>query len=184
MLDEVNNRLYVLTRFDNTVHVINPTTKATVASIPLFNPEPATVVTGRPFLYDAQVTSANGEASCASCHIFGDNDNLAWNLGNPDDGTSTNPQPSAAQLLPPATTFHPMKGPMTTQTLRGMATHGAMHWRGDRASGQFGTDACNNNSPSNSPCNEDLSFRNFIVAFAGLVGKEGTITSPQMQQFS
>jgi hypothetical protein len=60
-----------------------------------------------------------------------------------------------------------MKGPMTTQTLRGMATHGAMHWRGDRASGFFGTDPCNNSSPSNSPCNEDLSFRNFIVAFEG-----------------
>jgi sugar lactone lactonase YvrE len=183
-LDEANNRLYVLTRFDNTVHVINPTTKATLASFPLQNPEPTSVVTGRPFLYDAQQTSANGEASCASCHIFGDNDNLAWNLGNPDDGTSTNPQPSASGFLPPATTFHPMKGPMTTQTLRGMATHGAMHWRGDRASGFFGTDACNNSSPSNSPCNEDLSFRNFIVAFEGLVGKQGTISGLQMQQFS
>ncbi len=183
-LDEINNRLYVLTRFDNTVHVIDPGTKATVASHALHNPEPASVVTGRPFLYDAQVTSGNGEASCASCHIFGDFDSLAWNLGNPDDGTSSNAQPSATPFIPPATTFHPMKGPMTTQTLRGMATHGGMHWRGDRVSGFFGTDPCNNSSPSNSPCNEDLSFRNFIVAFEGLVGKEGTITGTQMQQFS
>jgi YVTN family beta-propeller protein len=184
VLDEVNDRLYVLTRFDNTVHVIDPATKATLASIPLFNPEPASVVIGRPFLYDAQITSANGEASCASCHIFGDNDNLAWNLGNPDDGTSTNNQPKANPFLPNTEPFHPMKGPMTTQTLRGMATHGAMHWRGDRSSGFFGTDPCNNSSPSNSPCNEDLSFRNFIVAFEGLVGKEGTITGTQMQQFT
>lgn len=183
-LDETNNRLYVLTRFDNKVHVIDPTTKATLASHPLYNPEPASVATGRAFLYDAQQTSGNGEASCASCHIFGDFDSLAWNLGNPDDGTSSNTQPSATPFLPPATTFHPMKGPMTTQTLRGMATHGGMHWRGDRVSGFFGTDPCNNSSPSNAPCNEDLSFRNFIVAFEGLVGKQGTITSPQMQQFS
>jgi YVTN family beta-propeller protein len=191
VLDEVNNRLYVLTRFNNSVQIIDPTTKATLATIALTNPEPASVVTGRQFLYDAQVTSANGEASCASCHIFGDFDSLAWNLGNPDDAVSTNPQPSASPNLPVGqppgsnwATFHPMKGPMTTQTLRGMATHGGMHWRGDRTSGFFGTDPCNNSSPSNSPCNEDLSFRNFIVAFQGLVGKETTISAPQMQQFS
>ena len=28
-----------------------------------------------------------------------------------------------------------MKGPMTTQSLRGMANHGPMHWRGDRTGG-------------------------------------------------
>ena len=191
VLDEVNNRLYVLTRFDNSVQVINPTTKATLATVPLFNPEPASVLTGRRFLYDAQVTSGNGEASCSSCHIFGDFDSLAWNLGNPDDVVTPNSQPSASPNLPvnqpPGSnwaTFHPMKGPMTTQTLRGMATHGGMHWRGDRVSGSVGNDPCNNSSPSNSPCNEDLSFRNFIVAFEGLVGKEGTITPTQMQQFT
>jgi hypothetical protein len=54
VLDEVNNRLYVLTRFDNSVQVINPTTKATLATFPLFNPEPASVLAGRRFLYDAQ----------------------------------------------------------------------------------------------------------------------------------
>ena len=36
--------------------------------------------------------------------------------------------------------FHSMKGPMTTQTLRGMVNNGSMHWRGDRATGFFGTD--------------------------------------------
>jgi DNA-binding beta-propeller fold protein YncE len=195
-LDETNNRLYVLTRFDNTVYVINPTTKATVETHALFNPEPASVVTGRPFLYDAQLTSANGEASCSSCHIFGDFDSLSWNLGNPDDAVSNNPQPSASPNLPVGqppgsnwTTFHPMKGPMSTQTLRGMSTHGGEHWRGDRTSGFFGQDPCNNSSPSNSPCDERLSFDNFIVAFEGLVGKQGPvgsagfITTAQMQSF-
>ncbi len=195
-LDENNNRLYVLTRFDNSVQVIDPATKLTLATHPLHNPEPTSVVAGRPFLYDAQLTSANGEASCASCHIFGDMDGLSWNLGNPDENTSSNTQPSASPNMPVGqppgsnwTTFHPMKGPMTTQTLRGMATHGGMHWRGDRVSGFFGTDSCNNSSPSQSPCNEPHSFDNFIVAFEGLNGKEGPvggsgfITPAQMQQF-
>ena len=85
VLDEPRNRLYVMTRFDNAVKVINLTTRAQVASVALPNPEPASVVQGRPLLYDANFSSANGEASCASCHIFGDKDELAWDLGNPDD---------------------------------------------------------------------------------------------------
>ncbi|HVN39130.1 MAG TPA: thrombospondin type 3 repeat-containing protein [Myxococcota bacterium] len=193
VLDETNHHLYVMTRFDNSVRVIDPSTKATLQIRSLTNPEPASVVTGRPFLYDALNTSGNGEASCSSCHIFGDFDSLAWDLGNPDSGTSQNTQPSAVAALPPATTFHPMKGPMTTQTLRGLATHGGMHWRGDRVSGFFGTDPCNQNPAVTAPCSEDFSFRNFIVAFEGLVGKQATISTPnglaaitpaQMQQFS
>jgi YVTN family beta-propeller protein len=141
-LDETNNRLYVLQRFDNSVAVVNLGTKATVETHSLHNPESSTILDGRPFLYDATITSGNGEASCSSCHIFGDLDSLAWNLGNPDDVVTVNNQPSAVAVLPPATTFHPMKGPMTTQTLRGLATHGGMHWRGDRVDGFFGTDPC------------------------------------------
>jgi cytochrome c peroxidase len=180
VFDATNSRLYVLTRFDNSVRVINPTTKANLQTLAMTNPEPASVVTGRQFLYDAQVSSGNGEAACASCHIFGDNDDLAWDLGNPDDAVTANNQPSTN--TPDATTFHPMKGPMTTQTLRGLSTHGAMHWRGDRVTGFFGTDLCT--EPSGAPCNEDFSFRNFIVAFEGLLGKQGTVTPTQMQQFA
>lgn len=180
-LDETNNRLYVLTRFDNQIEVIDLATKAAVATHSLHNPEPQHVVDGRPFLYDADTTSGNGEASCASCHIFGDMDQLAWNLGNPDDHTSTNNQPAAIPFSP-SSTFHPMKGPMTTQTLRGLATHGAMHWRGDRADGHFGTDSCT--EPTGAPCAEEPAFSNFIVAFAGLVGREDAISEPEMQQFT
>jgi hypothetical protein len=172
----------VLQRFDNSVAVVNLGTKATVETHSLHNPESSTILDGRPFLYDATITSGNGEASCSSCHIFGDLDSLAWNLGNPDDVVTVNNQPSAVAVLPPATTFHPMKGPMTTQTLRGLATHGGMHWRGDRVDGFFGTDPCT--EPTGAPCDEDLSFRNFIVAFEGLVGKQGTISAPDMQDFT
>jgi DNA-binding beta-propeller fold protein YncE len=179
--DELNKRLYVLTRFGNQVEVVDLNTNSVIATHALHNPEPAQIVEGRPFLYDAFATSGNGEASCSSCHIFGDLDQLAWNLGNPDDHVTDNVQPSATILAPQAK-FHPMKGPMTTQTLRGMATHGGLHWRGDRVDGFFGQDSCA--EPSGAPCSEELSFRNFIVAFEGLVGMEGTITANEMQQFS
>ncbi len=182
VLDEANNRLYVLTRFQNQVEVVDLSSNNTVETHALNNPEPQSVVDGRPFLYNADITSGNGEASCSSCHIFADFDSLSWNLGDPDGGVSTNNQPSATPLLAPGTTFHPMKGPMTTQTLRGLATHGGMHWRGDRVDGFFGTDLCT--EPTGAPCDEDVSFRNFIVAFEGLVGKEGTVTNGEMQQFT
>src|SRR4029453_11775847 len=70
-LDEANGRLYVLTRFDNAVASISLASKATLQSVPLPNPEPVSVVEGRPFLYDAFGTSGNGEAWWAGCHIFG-----------------------------------------------------------------------------------------------------------------
>jgi YVTN family beta-propeller protein len=179
--DELNPRLYVLTRFSNQIEVVDLNTNAVIATHAMHNPEPPAIVEGRPFLYDAVATSGNGETSCSSCHIFGDMDQLAWNLGNPDDHVTDNTQPSAT-ILAPEDTFHPMKGPMTTQTLRGMATHGGLHWRGDRVDGFFGEDPCA--EPTGAPCSEDLSFRNFIVAFEGLVGMEGTITAGEMQQFT
>ena len=182
VLDETHDRLYVLARFTNSVSSISTSSRSTLQTIPLHNPEPDSLIEGRPFLYDARATSGNGEASCSSCHIFGDVDHLAWNLGDPDEHVTTNTQPEAVPILPGQPTFHPMKGPMTTQTLRGIGTHGAHHWRGDRVDGFFGLDPCN--EPTGAPCNEDLSFRNFIVAFEGLVGMEGTISNADMQKFT
>src|SRR5262249_2895416 len=191
-LDEARGRLYVMTRFDNSVKVIDLATKQEIAKATLPNPEPASVVEGRPMLYDATRFSGNGEASCASCHIFGDNDDLAWDLGNPDDAVKKNPIPinfgDAATIAlgkklfnvrgpingtDVVDDFHPMKGPMTTQTLRGLRNSGAMHWRGDRSNGVFGVSAFDSN----------LSFNNFIVAFAGLLG-ENQPTTAQMQMFT
>jgi DNA-binding beta-propeller fold protein YncE len=183
VLDETNNRLYVLTRFANQVEVINLSNNSIVETHALHNPEPQSVVDGRPFLYDAVATSANGETSCASCHIFGDMDQLAWNLGDPDEHVTTNFNKASPGLpLGIDATFHPMKGPMTTQTLRGMATHGALHWRGDRVDGFLGQDGCG--EPTGAHCSEVFSFFNFIVAFEGLVGMEGTISATEMQKFA
>ena len=191
VLDEPRNQLYVLTRFDDAVKVVDLGSRREVGAVPMQNPEPPSVIEGRPMLYDARRFGSNGEAACASCHTFADKDELAWDLGNPG-GTVTanpipilNPQPPAvlAALIPvfgpingigQLNVFHPMKGPMTTQTLRGLSHSGAMHWRGDRANGFFGAD----------PTNESLSFDNFIVAFQSLLGTAARPTAAEMQAFT
>lgn len=182
VLNEEGTRLYTLTRFDNGISIIDTESKIEIAHSILFNPEPDSIVAGRPFLYDARLTSSNGEASCGSCHIFGDTDHLAWDLGNPDGLVTLDPIPTILGFAAPANSnggagteeFHPMKGPMGTQTMRGLANSGAMHWRGDRSNGEFGIDATD----------EDLSFRNFVEAFPGLVGREEDISDADMQAFA
>ena len=174
VLDEARHRLYVLTRFDNGIAVVNTDTGTEIAHPSLYNPEPPSVINGRPFLYDATLTSSNGEAACASCHIFGDLDALAWDLGNPDDVVLTNPNPFRLGPIGSAD-FHPLKGPMTTQSLRGMANDGPMHWRGDRTGG---------NDPGGDPLDEVAAFKKFNVAFAGLLGRSGPLSDAQMQSFT
>ena len=174
-LDEANRRLYVLTRFDNAVKVIDTATRQEIGQHPLYNPEPPQVVAGRPFLYDARFTSSNGEASCASCHVFADFDALAWDLGNPDDVVKPNPNPLGPTgfFVP----FHPLKGPMTTQTLRGLANQGPMHWRGDRTGATFIGDQ--------RAYDTHLAFEAFNVAFDSLLGRDaGKISDADMQSFT
>jgi len=181
-IDTAGEKLYVYTRFDNGVSVIDTESRQELSHMNLFNPEPDSIVNGRPFLYNAEFTSSNGEASCASCHIFGDTDHLAWDLGNPDDHVKLDPIPTLLGIFAGNSSnggagveeFHPMKGPMTTQTLRGLENSGAMHWRGDRSNGILGIDAVD----------EDLSFRNFIEAFSGLLGREENIPEDDMQAFA
>ena len=63
--------LYVLNRFDDTISIVNTATDAVTATVPVgFDPTPDVVRAGRPFLYDASLTSGHGDASCASCHAF------------------------------------------------------------------------------------------------------------------
>ncbi len=172
-LDATNNRLYVLTRFDNAVAGIDLLTNTEIFRRDLHNPEPATVTEGRPLLYDAQFTSSNGEASCSSCHMFGDMDDLAWDLGDPDLNLENNPNPFPI-IGPGNPVFHPMKGPMTTQSLRGMADHGPMHWRGDRTG-----------APGGDALDEAAAFAQFNGAFEGLLGRdEGPLSDAQMTAFT
>ncbi len=180
VLDETNGRLYVLARFDNAISVLDTTTHTETAHLPLHSAEPAVVKNGRPVLYDAVLTSSNGEAACASCHIFGDFDSLAWDLGNPDGIVLQNCNPTIAPFS--TENFHPLKGPMTTQSLRGLANAGPMHWRGDR-NGKTNQDTgmCD---ASGDPLAEDQAFKKFIVAFDGLLGRGSAISDTDMQRFT
>ncbi|HUQ52879.1 MAG TPA: hypothetical protein VM692_11705, partial [Gammaproteobacteria bacterium] len=180
VVSEANSVLYVLTRFDNSISVVNTALNVESDHIALHNPEPVKVVEGRKFLYDARFTSARGDQACASCHIFGDFDSLAWDLGNPDDDVVNNPQDFTIGPLFLDPDFHPMKGPMTTQSLRGMDNHGAMHWRGDRTGG--------NDEPSSQPnkgnYSEQRAFKKFNGAFTGLIGRSAQLTDGEMQKFT
>jgi len=120
--------------FDNSVAVVDTNLLEQVDSVSMANPEPDHVIDGRAFLYSANDNSSHGDSSCALCHVGGDTDGLAWDLGNPDGEVVRNPNEFVNNLLLPPNppVFHPMKGPMTTQSLRGMANNGPMHWRGDR----------------------------------------------------
>ncbi len=178
ILDETRSQLYVLTRFDDSISVVHTGTGDELVHVALHNPEPDSEKDGRAFLYDTTFSSSHGDSSCASCHIFGDFDSLAWDLGNPDDDVLNNPGPFTLQLGDPD--FHPMKGPMTTQSLRGMANHGPMHWRGDRTGGND----VGSSQPNNGTFSEDRAFKKFNPAFEGLLGRNDLLTAPEMQAFT
>jgi DNA-binding beta-propeller fold protein YncE len=212
VLDEASGRAYVLTRFDNSISVVNTSTKAEVGKVTMFNPEPESIVDGRKYLYDANLTSQHGTTACASCHIGGDKDELGWDLGNPggiplaitklgqngiNDVFTIDPAIISA-LLPAFTNIFkfnmPLKGPMTTQSLRGMDNHGAMHWRGDRngaiqQSGAPFIDPATNApiksaQPNAGIFDENKAFTSFNVAFPGLIGAAAELSEHDMQEFT
>lgn len=186
VLDSRERRLFVLTRFDNAITVVDTASRSEVGKYPLYNPEPASVISGRRLLYDARHSSTHGDSSCASCHIFGDFDSLAWELGNPDAPVTPNPGPFLGPLInlfthqPIPPEFHPMKGPTATQSLRGMLNAGPMHWRGDRTAG--------NDEPTVQPdggsFNEFANFKKFQAGFTDLLGRSAFISDAEMQAFA
>ena len=209
VLDDAHGRAYVLTRFDDGISTVDLGSHTETAHVQMFSPEPASVTQGRQYLYDATFTSANGTQACASCHVGGDMDQLSWDLGNPlgaplpitqlataasvifatDPQTIINLLPAAAPLFA-ANQF--LKGPMTTQSLRGMDNHGAMHWRGDRngavqQNGQPFTDGGGNPVVSAQPnggiFDEANAFESFNVAFPGLVGRAAELSPADMTAF-
>jgi len=130
--------LYSLNRISGTISVINPMTDSVVREIPIgsHDPTPAVIRNGRGFLYDAKL-SGNGTVSCAACHIDSDMDMIAWDLGDPQGEMGSN-FTIVTPVFPIGTNqpVHPMKGPMTTQTLRGLKGLAPLHWRGDRTNFQ------------------------------------------------
>ncbi|GAC1538746.1 MAG: hypothetical protein NVS3B10_03320 [Polyangiales bacterium] len=193
-LDEKEGVLFVLTRFDNSISVIDTGSKSEVAHVSMFNPEPASITSGRRFLYDAAATSNHGDSACASCHVFGDFDSLAWDLGDPDGaavpipGPFTIPTPvmNAIGLTKDKLFNVSLKGPMTTQSLRGMANHGPMHWRGDRGGGLDPSTGAvvPSAQPNTGTFDEVAAFAVFNVAFPGLLGANTRLSPADMQAFT
>jgi hypothetical protein len=123
--------LYALNRISNTISVI-PTAYFSTAGNGVAseiqvgtNPEPAAIQAGRGFLYDAKL-SGTGTGACAGCHIDSEMDHLSWNLGSPTGDMTSFVQNGQTFL------YHPMKGPMFTQPLRGLLNLAPYHWRGDK----------------------------------------------------
>ena len=165
-LDEPRARLYVLNRFDATISVIDTSSKAVIATVPYFDPTPPAIKLGRPHLYDTHIGSGLGHVACASCHVDARFDRLAWDLGDPSGASipvSTATR-NLGQGLPGLNTgfqpYHPMKGPMTTQTLQDIIGKEPHHWRGDR-----------------------LGLEEFAEAFEGLQGADEPLPAHEMQKF-
>jgi len=119
--------LYALNRISNSLSVVNTASGTVTKEIAVgsYDPTPSDIKAGRGFLYDAKL-SGNGTGACASCHVDGDMDHLAWDLGDPDGNMTSAKDPVTV-------VFHPMKGPMTTLALKGLDTLQPYHWRGDKA---------------------------------------------------
>ncbi len=157
-IDDARGRAYVLNKFDATLSVIDTSSDAEIARVGFYDPTPAVIRDGRPFLYDAHRTSGLGLTACAACHIDGRMDQLAWDLGNP--AGSVKPFNQQCQLPGSCENWHPMKGPMTTQTLQGIVDVGPLHWRGDRES-----------------------LTAFNPAFESLLGDDAQLTAGEMLAF-
>lgn len=136
-INAAGTRLYALNKLSNTISVIDPAAATLLAEVPAgsHDPTPAALKAGRGFLFDAR-PSGNGTMSCASCHLDADTDGLAWDLGDPGGSMITviGYNNSVHNPTPQNRVMHPMKGPMLTQTLRGLTPGQLLHWRGDRPS--------------------------------------------------
>lgn len=168
-LAEGLDRLYVLNRFDNTISVVDTASSVQIATAGLagpsgFDPSPDEIRRGRHFLYDARLSSGHGDSACASCHVFGNFDGVAWDLGDPTGAVLYYNLIDWVQFIDgPALRkgFHPMKGPMVTQTLRGLDGLEPFHWRGDKRN-----------------------FQSFNGAFVSLMGKAEPLSAGDIDAFT
>ena len=162
VLDESNERLYVLNKFASSISVVNTVSEVQIDVAPFHDPSPSTVKVGRKHLYDTHRNSGLGHLSCASCHVDARMDRLAWDLGDPQGLIKPFDQNCNAGLAigGPCQDWHPMKGPMTTQTLQDIIGKEPHHWRADRDG-----------------------LEQFAPAFQGLLGDNGPLPPQDMQEF-
>jgi YVTN family beta-propeller protein len=135
VLDAARGRLLTLNRFGGSVSVVDESSLSSLGEVRFFDPTPQFIRNGRPLLYDTHATSGLGQASCASCHVDARMDQLSWDLGEPSGQVKLFNEVCNLGLpaqLGNCGNWHPMKGPMATQTLIGLAGQEPFHWRGDR----------------------------------------------------
>lgn len=156
-LNADGSRLYVLNKFDGSISTLDTAARSELDREAFFDPTPLAIKEGRPLLYDTHATSGLGQASCASCHVDTRLDGLAWDLGDPSGSLKAINQPCRPGNV--CDNWHPMKGPLVTQTLQGIVGNGAMHWRGDK---------------------EDVAA--FAPAFVGLQGDDAEPSAAEMQK--
>lgn len=135
-LENDNNRLYVWNHFEASLSTIDMSSNIEINKMQLFNPLPVAIQDGRKFLYSTHDTSGLGQAACASCHVDARMDRLAWDLGDPSGEMKAFNQNCQTEISGVSNfdcdDFHPMKGPMMTQTFQDIIGNEPFHWRGDR----------------------------------------------------
>lgn len=173
VVDDARGRLYVVSKFAATLSQISLDAKGLDPTVALHDPTPEPIKVGRKHLYDTHKNSGLGHISCGSCHVDARMDRLAWDLGDPsgrikplnDDEDPQNlganiPGLEIGQTSPAFRDWHPMKGPMSTQTMQDIIGHEPFHWRGDRDG-----------------------LEEFNGAFTGLQAADSMLTPTEMQEF-
>jgi hypothetical protein len=164
VLDEARDRGYVLDKFGACISIVSLSGEVEIARLPFFDPSPAALKSGRRHLYNTHTTSGLGHLACGSCHVDARMDRLAWDLGQPAGSMKLPTGQNLGMGIPGLgsgfQSWHPMKGPMTTQTLQDIIGKEPHHWRGDRNG-----------------------IEEFNPAFVGLLGADATLTAAEMQEF-
>jgi len=172
-LDEARHRLYVLNKFEGSISVVDTIGESELARVAFHDPTPALIRAGRKHLYGTHETSGLGHVACASCHPDARMDRLAWDLGHPagemkafnqncNFGSDGPDELDGIDFLGPGPCpdWHPMKGPMVTQTLQDIIGKEPHHWRGDRDG-----------------------LEEFNQTFTNLQGDDQMLTTQEMQEF-
>ena len=163
-LDEPRGLLYVLDKFESALSVVSLASELEILRLPFHDASPAAIRVGRKHLYDTHRTSGLGHIACASCHVDARMDRLSWDLGDPAGSMKSVAGQNFGSNIPGLNTgfqnFHPMKGPMTTQSLQDIIGREPLHWRGDRDG-----------------------LEEFSPAFVGLQGDDASPSAAEMQEF-
>ena len=134
VLHPAGNRAFVLNKFDGSISIVDLANNAETQRVDYFDPTPVAIKAGRPLLYDTHATSGLGQLSCASCHVEGRTDRLAWDLGDPrGEGTVIKTWQGRDETTPTERTHPSLKGPLLTMTLQDIIGSTNMHWSGDKA---------------------------------------------------